>query len=273
MDITAELRNFSTHVRGKASTEKASTEKASTEKASTEKASTEVKPAVKKVTTKKANAGRKPQGESEPVPCNASPTIEDICKGVEAPMKVVLHNGAAQNINSGVHIECPRGHIHNYNLRDLTLKQPVCKTCSVAGALTKRIREQIEGIFGQPFSLVEANRRYVHYAIVRGCCTSLCTEGTLGISLYTVKSGQTVDREGIILPESQSREMVSELIYKQCSRLQLDPRIRTRVDELRPKKVERRDPILPYCAAFAGAEIKYKISPSANLLIEKCLWN
>lgn len=180
----------------------------------------------------------------------AGPTLDQIADGVAAPMRVV----SRENIDSSIKIACPRGHIHLYLLRDLVNSQPKCKTCSVPGVLAKKVREQVEEVTGLTFSLVERTREYCYY---------VAGDGPVAKHLYVVKSGYTAPRnDAISLPESQSRSMIGDLLRKQLPDACATPEVksRPRVDSL------------PYCEAFAGGFINYRICGNKFLRIENCGW-
>lgn len=189
------------------------------------------------------------------------PTINDVAAKVLPPMTVVYVNGIIENIDSSIRVKCPRGHEHLYKNADVLKKSPACKTCSVKGIITKKIREQLEDILGIPLRLTVSSK--VHFTY----------EGSLSsrsIIVHTVKSGNTVEEKGIIIPESQSKQLINESIVKQCKHIELPQSARDKINALIPKVESKTAPRLPYSCDFSDSELNYRIIPGNSLYIEKC---
>jgi len=203
-------------------------------------------------------------------------TVEEIAAMVLPPLKVVVVDGKIENIDSSIRISCPQGHVHKYFLADIMIKSPNCITCNHGGVTIKRIRTQIEELFSAPITLVQSTKKYSHYSgtiDAAACNTPIELRKPCTVNLFLVKSGYNIgERNGlcIILPESQSKELINESIYKQCAGYDFGE-AQSRVDALitKSKKVSI---LLPYSPSFAGEKIKYRILNTDMLYIENCGW-
>jgi hypothetical protein len=221
---------------------------------------------------------KQPMQIAQDVTPTHGPTLEEIAAKVLLPMKVVRRDGKIENIDSGIRVECPRGHIHNYLLADIMKYQPVCVTCSRGGVTTKRIRSQIEEIFSTPFVFCTGDKKYSHFtATIVACAEGAPAElvRPCSANLFIVKGGYDVPtalRTGfcIILPESQSKEFVNTCIYKHCRGYNFGS-AQTKINALVDVK-KKPIKMLPYSPVFASHELKYNILQTEMLYIENCGW-
>jgi hypothetical protein len=125
--------------------------------------------------------------------------LDDIIALIPPPFEVARKDGAPMADTSVINIKCEIGHIHKFYIADIYRGSKIsCLTCS-GNKFVTAVRKFIEGLSGEPFTLVDSDTKGVVDLIneslkVQICCGSIATplDGWVSAQIKTTTSARKI---------------------------------------------------------------------------------